>query len=139
MLEVALAVCVVVLVGVGAYLLGRQRGEPRFELGFDVSYREEEGGFWLWKSYRLYSTIQYKYRDIPVGDPVAHLVKKVTKVDEKAIEEVLAWGAAFAAKSAAPIKALHAARRIDQGKLLPGSPAKASSQSAASKATVQVK
>jgi len=114
------AVLVIGLVA-GAFALGHAQARAKSDLNFLAGYRLHEGGYLLWKSNKLYSTIQYTYRGVPIGNPVEHMFRSNVHVNEEVVQAAVAAAAAHALGSPVPLqvwKQLRDKRR--SGSLSPG-------------------
>jgi hypothetical protein len=98
---------------VAAFLSGTRRGERNSDVGFIAGHRVEERGWWVWKSFRLYGTVQYTFRGIPIGPRVEHLIRSVSEVNEEALKEIVVTVSTMALGAPVPPVVLKEAKTVN--------------------------
>ena len=88
-LLLALVICGIVGVVLLVSRVAAGRADPRPELGFIAGQRVEVKGFWLWRRSRLFATVQYTYRGVPIGHPIEKLVAEQSEIDAEAFQRAL--------------------------------------------------
>jgi len=109
----SLAVLFVLAALAASFLWGARRGERNADLGFIAGHRVEERGWWVWKSFRLYGTLQYTFRGIPIGPRVEHLIRSVSEVNDEALKEVVVIVSTLAMGAPLPAGVMKEARVVN--------------------------